>query len=137
MEELQSALGQGPGIDAVRTGLPVLVDRLATPPNQQRRPAFAPEAGRHGVGAVFSQPLAGSGAGNDESPVHRPEVRQAAGMVSVQLGIGGSDALLRLRAYSYATDRPLIRVARAVVGRLRVAPDDENPAAKPERGSAS
>ncbi|SED90899.1 ANTAR domain-containing protein [Amycolatopsis lurida] len=45
----------------------------------------------------------------------RDRVHQAAGMVSVQLGIGLADALARLRAHAYANDRKLDEVAMDVV----------------------
>ncbi len=67
--------------------------------------------------------------GTDQSrigvlPERRAEVHQAAGMVSVQLGVGVSEALVRLRAYAYAHDRRLAEVAADVVARrLRFAPD--------------
>jgi hypothetical protein len=49
------------------------------------------------------------------------EVHQAAGMVSVQLGIAVGEALVRLRAYAYASERALKEVAADVVaGRLRL-----------------
>jgi hypothetical protein len=44
-------------------------------------------------------------------------VHQAAGMVSVQLDISVADALVRLRAHAFATDRPLTEVAGEVVAR--------------------
>ena len=44
-------------------------------------------------------------------------VHQAAGMVSVQLDISVADALVRLRAHAFATDRPLNEVAGEVVAR--------------------
>jgi hypothetical protein len=45
-------------------------------------------------------------------------VHQAAGMVSVQLGVSVGDALVRLRAYAFSSDRPLIQVAHDVIDRL-------------------
>ena len=45
------------------------------------------------------------------------EVHQASGMVSVQLGVNVGEALVRLRAHAYATERPLTAVAADVVGR--------------------
>lgn len=53
---------------------------------------------------------------------HRPalwhaEVHQAAGIVSVQLGVPVLDALVRLRAHAYRHERRLTDVARAVVER--------------------
>lgn len=54
----------------------------------------------------------------------RAEVHQAAGMVSVQLGISVLDALVRLRSHAYRHDQQLATVARAVVERrLRFDPD--------------
>jgi hypothetical protein len=44
-------------------------------------------------------------------------VHQASGMVSVQLDVGVGQALIRLRAYSFGSDRPLAEVAADVVGR--------------------
>lgn len=45
-------------------------------------------------------------------------VHQAAGMVSVQLGVSVGEALVRLRAYAFATDRPLTEVAHDVIDRV-------------------
>jgi hypothetical protein len=48
-------------------------------------------------------------------------VHGATGMVSAQLGVSVGEALARLRAYSFAVDRPLVDVAREVVARrLRI-----------------
>jgi GAF domain len=45
------------------------------------------------------------------------EVHQASGMVSVQLGVGIGEALVRLRAHAFAEGRPLADVAADVVAR--------------------
>jgi GAF domain-containing protein len=45
------------------------------------------------------------------------EIHQAAGMVSVQLGVSVAEALVRLRAHAYAVDSPLAATAREVVMR--------------------
>ncbi|GLZ32049.1 hypothetical protein Lesp02_42370 [Lentzea sp. NBRC 105346] len=68
-----------------------------------------------------------TGRGFDE---RRAEVHQAAGMISVQLGVGVEEALVRLRAHAYARERRLAEVARDVVERrLRFSPDmNGNPA---------
>jgi hypothetical protein len=51
-------------------------------------------------------------------------VHQAAGMVSLQLGVSELEALARLRAYSHTHGKRLTDVARRVVeGRLRLWPD--------------
>jgi hypothetical protein len=53
-----------------------------------------------------------------------PEVHQATGMITVQLGVTMAVALIRLRAYAYANDRRLYEVAADVVARrLRFDPD--------------
>ncbi len=44
-------------------------------------------------------------------------VHQASGMVAVQLGVGVGEALICLRAYAFANDRPVTEVAEDVVGR--------------------
>jgi hypothetical protein len=44
-------------------------------------------------------------------------VQNAAGMVSVQLGVSVTDALIRLRAYAFSHDRLLGDVARDVISR--------------------
>lgn len=48
---------------------------------------------------------------------HGVVVAQATGMVSVQLGIGVAEALVRLRGYAYGNHRPIGEVAADVVGR--------------------
>ncbi|MFJ8731484.1 ANTAR domain-containing protein [Streptomyces bauhiniae] len=55
---------------------------------------------------------------------HDAILHQATGMVSVQLAVPLAEALLRLRAYAYSTNRPLTDTARDIVAtRLRLAPD--------------
>lgn len=44
-------------------------------------------------------------------------VHQASGMVAVQLDVSIGQAMIRLRGYSFANDRPLIEVAQDVVAR--------------------
>jgi len=52
-------------------------------------------------------------------------VHQAAGMISVQLDIGVTEALVRLRAHAFGADRPIDEVARDIVDRhLRLADPD-------------
>jgi hypothetical protein len=56
--------------------------------------------------------------------LHRAEIDQATGMLTEQLGVGITEAFVRLRAYAYAHDRRLADVARAIVARrLRLHPD--------------
>jgi hypothetical protein len=47
----------------------------------------------------------------------RAEVHQATGMVSVQLGISVTDALVTLRARAYADGQPISRIAADIVAR--------------------
>jgi hypothetical protein len=64
--------------------------------------------------------------GNPPEPAvgQHPEVHQATGMVTVQLGVSAAVALVRLRAYAYANDRNLREVAGDVVARrLRFSPE--------------
>ena len=44
-------------------------------------------------------------------------VHQASGMVSAQMNVGIAEALIRLRASAFATDRPLVAVSQDVVTR--------------------
>jgi hypothetical protein len=57
IEDLQVILGQGPCVDAVSTGAPVLVDDLAGRDVGTRWPMFTPAAAALGVRASFSVPL--------------------------------------------------------------------------------
>ena len=51
-------------------------------------------------------------------------VHQACGMVAVQLGVGLTEALIRLRACAFANDRPISEIAEDIVARrLRFDPD--------------
>jgi ANTAR domain len=57
---------------------------------------------------------------NGQSPdlaLHRAEIDQATGMLTIQLGTGIAEAFARLRAYAYVHDRRLADVARDIVGR--------------------
>lgn len=45
-------------------------------------------------------------------------VHQASGMVAAQLEVNVAEALIRLRAFAFGNDRPLLEVAREVVARL-------------------
>jgi GAF domain-containing protein len=54
-------------------------------------------------------------------------VHQASGMVSAQLEVSVGEALIRLRAYAFAHDRPLAAVAHDVVARRLRLSDDAAP----------
>lgn len=59
--------------------------------------------------------------------LHRAAVHQATGMISVQLGVTMEEALLRLRAHAYSSERPLGEVADDVVARrLRFNDNDDS-----------
>ncbi len=57
-------------------------------------------------------------------------VHQAAGMVSVQLGVSVEEALVRLRAFAFGSDRAITDVARDIVER-RLRLDDPTEAGEP------
>jgi hypothetical protein len=165
IEELQYTLGEGPCIDAYRTGAVITEPNLAAPVSH-RWPAFTPKVIDVGARAIFGIPVRIGAARIGALNLYRdrpgplsddqhadalvmadviarsvltllastecesmPEfdidthadihvaVHQAAGMVSVQLDISVADALVRLRAYAFATDRSLSEVAGEVVAR--------------------
>ncbi|MEU8886806.1 GAF and ANTAR domain-containing protein [Streptomyces sp. NPDC048442] len=63
---------------------------------------------------------AGPGTGSwlaADASLYRAEVHQATGMISVRLGVPPAAALVRLRAYAYAAEAPILEVARDVVAR--------------------
>lgn len=74
---------------------------------------------RHGTDQASRSVAEGErpSADREGSTTHRFEVHQATGMISVQLGVSLSEALLRLRAHAYANDRSLNDVAADVVAR--------------------
>jgi hypothetical protein len=57
LAELQLMLGEGPSLDAVTSGGPVLASDLDATEARRRWPAFAPAATRAGACAVFAFPL--------------------------------------------------------------------------------
>jgi hypothetical protein len=161
IEELQFTFGEGPCIDAVAAGRPVLVPDLADGA-MSRWPGYTFAVLDAGIRAVFAFPLqvgaarlgvlvvfrALSGAMSrpelgqaltvadqvvttlldgqeqttevdelDEAFEHRAALFQAQGMVMVQLGISLAEALARIRAHAYATDRPLSEMAADIVAR--------------------
>ena len=56
-----------------------------------------------------------SGLGAIEVIEDRAEVHQATGMISVQAGVGMAEALIRLRARAFASERPILDLARDVL----------------------
>ena len=57
IEDLQISLDQGPCVNAVGDGTPVLVDDLASADATRRWPRFAAQALRRGVAAMFAFPV--------------------------------------------------------------------------------
>lgn len=58
VEELQATVGEGPGIDALETGRPILVHDLSSAGSARQWPMFTPEARQLGLYAMYSLPLA-------------------------------------------------------------------------------
>ena len=80
------------------------------------------------LGSVDGDAGDGDGAAVDgQAPdlaLHRAEIDQATGMLTVQLGVAAAEAFVRLRAYAYAQDRRLADVAGDIVARrLRLSRD--------------
>ena len=69
----------------------------------------------------------------EDLSAYRAEIDQAAGMLTVQLGVGIEEAFVRLRAYAYAQGRRLAEVSADVVARrIRFSPNtDPDPDADP------
>jgi hypothetical protein len=87
------------------------------------------------LGSVHGDAGDGDGAALDgQAPdlaLHRAEVDQATGMLTVQLGVPAGEAFVRLRAYAYGQDRRLADVAGDIVARRLRLPRDQNPGGGP------
>jgi hypothetical protein len=82
------------------------------------------ESGSDGTGETADGDGAGLPGQSPDLALHRAEIDQATGMLTVQLGATATEAFARLRAYAYAQDRRLADVARDIVTRrLRLSPD--------------
>jgi hypothetical protein len=57
LEELQFTLGEGPGVDALQEGGPVLAADMSSRLAERNWPAFAPAAVRCGARAIFAVPV--------------------------------------------------------------------------------
>ncbi|MFI5807704.1 ANTAR domain-containing protein [Streptomyces sp. NPDC051561] len=76
-----------------------------------------------GDGGTGRDPSPGSWLAQDAG-LYRAVVHQATGMIAVRLSVPPAAALARLRAYAYATERPILEVAGDVVARrLLFTPD--------------
>jgi hypothetical protein len=77
-----------------------------------------------GGGTPASRDGTRPGGQSPDLAVHRVEIDQATGMLTVQLEVTAAEAFARLRAYAYAEDRRLADVAGDIVARrLRLEPD--------------
>ncbi|MFE7168952.1 ANTAR domain-containing protein [Streptomyces sp. NPDC057616] len=117
------------GIGAIRVGvLTVLCEGERRMGAQQYTDAGALAAALTGafLGGDLHRNGGGSALGIPEPPsvLHRPAVHQATGMISVRLGVSMQEALLRLRAHAYGSERPLGEVAQDVVSRRLRLNDD-------------
>jgi ANTAR domain len=63
--------------------------------------------------------------------LHRAEIDQATGMLTVQLGVPAAEAFARLRAYAYSQDRRLADIAGDIVARRLRLPRDQHPRGGP------
>jgi hypothetical protein len=63
--------------------------------------------------------------------LHRAEVDQATGMLTVQLSVSAGEAFARLRAYAYSRDRRLADVAGDIVARRLWLRRDQDPGGGP------
>jgi hypothetical protein len=80
-----------------------------------------------GAGPAASHDGTRPGGQAPDLAVHRVEIDQATGMLTVQLGVTAAEAFARLRAYAYTEDRRLADVASDIVARrLRLEPDAQD-----------
>lgn len=120
---VQGVCGFPLGIGAIRVGvLTVLCDGDRRISEQQYADATALAAALTGVFLNGNGYVNGTAPGPGGMPawptgLNRPVVHQATGMISVQLGVSIQEALLRLRAHAYGSERPLGEVAEDVVAR--------------------
>jgi len=63
--------------------------------------------------------------------LHRAEIDQATGMLTVQLGVPAAEAFARLRAYAYSQDRRLADVAGDIVARRLRLSREQDPGGGP------
>lgn len=64
------------------------------------------------------------GSGLDGGELYRAEIHQAAGMLSIKLGVPVADAMVRLRAHALAIDVPISKLAADIVSRRVELEDD-------------
>jgi hypothetical protein len=74
--------------------------------------------------AIDAAATAGIDVNEPDDAFTRTQIHVAAGMVSIQLGISADDAVDRIRAYSYASERLVSSVAADIIAR-RLTLDDQ------------
>nr|WP_052478019.1 GAF and ANTAR domain-containing protein [Kibdelosporangium sp. MJ126-NF4]CEL15426.1 hypothetical protein [Kibdelosporangium sp. MJ126-NF4]CTQ92170.1 hypothetical protein [Kibdelosporangium sp. MJ126-NF4] len=120
-----AAVGAGAGavfafplrIGAVRLGV-LLLHRTRLGPLASEQVADALVIADIILSMVLDELTPGRGErAGDGIRLRQAEIHQATGMVSVQLAVTMEEALVRLRAYSFAAGRPISEVARDVVAR--------------------
>ena len=84
------------------------------------------DGSRHGGAGAAADGVRAVDGQSPDLALHRAEIDQATGMLTIQLGAG--EAFARLRADAYARDRRLAEVARGIVARrLRLHRDRSGP----------
>jgi hypothetical protein len=108
IEDLQVLLGQGPCVDAVSSGAPVLVDDITRQEVADRWPVFAPEAQAIGVRASFALPLVVGGLRLGAMDLYRTRV-----------GPLGDRAVAEAQDYATAVVELLLHLQNAVPDAVR------------------
>jgi hypothetical protein len=85
------------------------------PQDSSRAAALAAVVGRHVLRGALSATAPAHE--EDANPRSRRVIHQATGVVLAQLAIGPDDALLMIQGHSFATGRPMMDVAEAIVER--------------------
>ncbi|QCX74181.1 hypothetical protein C9F11_02390 [Streptomyces sp. YIM 121038] len=128
------------GLGAARLGiLTLLCDGEHGLSNQQLLDANTLSAALTAALMNGNGPTHGGNTGDDGQlwPIdglHRAVVHQATGMISVQLGVSMVEALVRLRAFAFGSERPVGDVADDVVARRLRFDDDRNGPHSPDGG---
>lgn len=107
-------------VGAARLGVLTLYQRNAGPlgRDQYADALVTADAMTQAILAVQARASPGALAGAlDAVADDRAEIHQATGMVAAQLDVSVAEALVVLRARAYAAERPLLDVARDVIGR--------------------
>ena len=114
VDTVQYTLGEGPCVDALRTGQPVVVATLGT---DRRYPAFGPAAIDHGVHSALAAPLLvrGSAVGTLNTYAHRPDAF-APNAVHVAEAFAGPAAVVLANAQALELSQRLADQLRDALG---------------------